>query len=124
MKKIQYKCQRCGAIGWVEEDRLTPSVSPVFNLMVSRLLTLFMRLGKRPLNYAELSLLTGISRRQNAMQELATIESIYEHASPHNRKFLPGSIERLLTDWDRVLDTVEIKQDAVQNAILRMIQKI
>lgn len=57
-------------------------------------------------SYAESCLLLDIIRNPNHMAEVETVVSYHASLPPHERRFFPHTMRRLLEDWNETLDKI------------------
>jgi hypothetical protein len=76
----------------------------VFNELKTALSSIFKRPLEQPWSYAEETALVEISRRPAALAEFQQIANFRRRTVPDEKKFLPGSVEKLLEKWTDTLD--------------------
>ena len=83
----------------------------IFEAIESRIGKLFNRTAGSISSYAEQSAISEISRRPEALNEVAEIESF--HKKPEN--FFPQSLQKLLSTWQETLDRARTHETRKQN---------
>lgn len=97
----------------LSKARVTPEANGVFQFLKSEIGSLYRRPSEQAWSYKDESALSEISRRENVQEEWRQIIAFRRSLPVDDKRYFPQRMDRLLQDWDAVLDRARTQKPPV-----------